>query len=796
MPLIDIREIHKACQAYWDDPILKPFAQVELTKPQTSLERLLDGPAPVKIIQEVVVVAQKKKIVQDILQANSVVEVADILDRCDFDGVANREYLRDTNSSNLTWMCLRAQITFFWQEVRNSRYLGLGWLVLPIVSIAINTGTVYLLGITLGLILSYFVLHACYAIFQAHHASLAFAERSRQLMIELSTPATQNDPFEPISTLLQAWDLTYDADGKWVDHILENSEAWQSKRLEDGSPILHTLLQDQNPNHSYARIRKLQQAVTVFVDQKYLRNERNETPMCVLNRSDKYGFKILLDVQDASLFQEQYHKINRFLESMVTNRKHTKALLLFEGPSGTGKSQTVMDYIGKIKGYEIHRWEQGSKQDGVVGGLEGRAGDFFSDIMNQARENPNKKFAIYLDNLDVICSTKGKDAKEWIKALAAQFSHYIDKIRRESSNIIVIGTTRSALDMDALLLDHSDRVRFSLPNELARHRLLQHAFMETLVTADQLLHLVQVTEGWSQRALVSIASNLDKTSKVSDENMEEALEKIRVNLERDFTLLYPHSQIILPKFCKTSFFLKFQIVTPPSIAACLNKLKKYLLFPDFYERTPMHTLLYGPPGGGKTTAIRNFCEEMNLPFVLIKSGISAGDLCKALEAVNTFKYALVFIDEIDGFPHTGELLKQMDGFSANNTIMIGATNKPAVALAAGEGALGDRFHFKVFVPGLTNEQRATFLKWKVDKQLQRAGISSEETGCVLETTDWVKLAGASNSLSMRALSNHTNSFWGEKRCDALSTSSAYVIDMEEFAEELTRVTLGQTIQPY
>ena len=37
----------------------------------------------------------------------------------------------------------------------------------------------------------------------------------------------------------------------------------------------------------------------------------------------------------------------------------------------------------------------------------------------------------------------------------------------------------------------------------------------------------------------------------------------------------------------------------------------------------MHTLMYGPPGGGKTTAIRNFCEEMNLPFIVIKSGISA-----------------------------------------------------------------------------------------------------------------------------------------------------------------------------
>jgi SpoVK/Ycf46/Vps4 family AAA+-type ATPase len=126
--------------------------------------------------------------------------------------------------------------------------------------------------------------------------------------------------------------------------------------------------------------------------------------------------------------------------------------------------------------------------------------------------------------------------------------------------------------------------------------------------------------------LVAIASNLDKMALVTDEKMEDALDKIRVNLEGDFSQIYPHTQIILPKFLKTNAFLNYKLVTPQSIKRCLDDLKKYLLYPDCFERTPMHALLYGPPGGGKTTAIRNFCEEMNLPFLVIKAGISASNL--------------------------------------------------------------------------------------------------------------------------------------------------------------------------
>ena len=97
MPKVDIQLIHKASQDYLNDPILKPFAAIDLTEPQSSIDRLLRKDREAKILPEVSVVHEKKKIVQEILQTNSVLQVADILDRHDHGALTNREFLQKTN---------------------------------------------------------------------------------------------------------------------------------------------------------------------------------------------------------------------------------------------------------------------------------------------------------------------------------------------------------------------------------------------------------------------------------------------------------------------------------------------------------------------------------------------------------------------------------------------------------------------------------------------------------------------------------------------------------------------------
>jgi hypothetical protein len=66
----------------------------------------------------------------------------------------------------------------------------------------------------------------------------------------------------------------------------------------------------------------------------------------------------------------------------------------------------------------VHRWEAGEKEDRYIGNLEARAGEFFIGIMKEAQENSQKKFVIYLDNLDVICGMKHSDELSYIRLLA------------------------------------------------------------------------------------------------------------------------------------------------------------------------------------------------------------------------------------------------------------------------------------------------------------------------------------------------------------------------------------------
>ena len=135
--------------------------------------------------------------------------------------------------------------------------------------------------------------------------------------------------------------------------------------------------------------------------------------------------------------------------------------------------------------------------------------------------------------------------------------------------------------------------------------------------------------------------------------------------------------------------------------------------------------------------------------------------------------------------------------------MIGATNKPAQVIAAGEGALGDRFHFKVYVPGLTTVQRANFIKWKVAKQLERtdgllqAGLDLAEQ--ISASGECLSLAVSSQTLSMRSLGNHMNSFFGERRYDAKYGSSevqTVTVGLDDFATELQQVSENQIIKKY
>lgn len=142
----------------------------------------------------------------------------------------------------------------------------------------------------------------------------------------------------------------------------------------------------------------------------------------------------------------------------------------------------------------------------------------------------------------------------------------------------------------------------------------------------------------------------------------------------------------------------------------LREVVDFLRNSDKYTRlgakVPKGVLLVGPPGTGKTLLARAVAGEANVPFLSISGsefielfvGVGASRVRDLFEQAKKQAPCIVFIDELDALGKSrggnspfatggmseqeqtlNQLLNEMDGFDANNgVIILAATNRPEV----------------------------------------------------------------------------------------------------------------------
>lgn len=178
-----------------------------------------------------------------------------------------------------------------------------------------------------------------------------------------------------------------------------------------------------------------------------------------------------------------------------------------------------------------------------------------------------------------------------------------------------------------------------------------------------------------------------------------------------------------------------------------------IVHPDNYSASgaevPKGMLFVGPPGVGKTLFARAIANEIGIPFYVVEAsglsglimGLGVLKLKTLFRKLRKHERAILFIDEIDsiGGRRTGDkgfggqsdmnmtlntLLTEMDGFSGNNVLVIGATNNdgildPALMRA---GRMDRRIYFQLPDP---NDRKELF-RYYLSKMLCAEGIDYEE----------------------------------------------------------------------
>lgn len=132
------------------------------------------------------------------------------------------------------------------------------------------------------------------------------------------------------------------------------------------------------------------------------------------------------------------------------------------------------------------------------------------------------------------------------------------------------------------------------------------------------------------------------------------------------------------------------LVLPPSLAKSLrDDLKQFLASRELYERAgavwKRGVLLLGPPGNGKTHAIKGLIREAGLPCVYVKSFTGrytdpANSIPKVFSRARQLAPCVVVLEDLDALiddENRSFLLNELDGFAANTGIItIASSNHP------------------------------------------------------------------------------------------------------------------------
>jgi transitional endoplasmic reticulum ATPase len=473
---------------------------------------------------------------------------------------------------------------------------------------------------------------------------------------------------------------------------------------------------------------------------------KNNNKKISLNNFEKFLDKTISEkVTFKDVVLKDKEKIINSVKTFLEDRENSQKGLILYGPPGTGKT-----FIAKAIANEFNMYFLAPTLADLKGEYVGESGRKIKKIFEEARANAPS--ILFLDEMDTIFKKRG-EGDSYVEDMVNQFLVEIDGVKSFDDRIFIIGATNRLETVDEAIKSRLfPHIKISLPDRNERETIISKQFKKFKFSRAEFKNeILDKTEGMSGRDLYSLCKDIKKMSEnenIKKSHFDTAIKNFENNLVYEFeSKLEGSLKIEEPQ-------IKFDdVVGYKEIKESLKDEVEYILMDEedkklqkeFGIKQNRGTLLYGPPGNGKTTFAEALAGSYGFYYIRIVSRdfISSylEETLKKLETIFEYsvklskitnkKGVVLFFDEIDSLIGKenlnpiirGTLLKFLEdkkGIKAENSkiVLIAATNyfEKLDEASIREGRFDNKF--EVRYPNEEEIKHILFSFLKIDKTIE------------------------------------------------------------------------------